>query len=72
MLEKETKYLKRKVVSIISAVYMRFIFIACSIFLLYLDDIMCAFEKIRELVNLDWYFSGRMGTIVVDYVSGSS
>ena len=36
-----------------------------------LDDIMRAFEKIRELVILDWYFSGRMETLVVDYVGGS-
>ena len=44
-------------------VYMCFIFTACSIFLLYLDDVMRAFEKIKELVILDWYFSGRMETI---------
>ena len=37
---------------------------ACSIyFLLYLDDVMSAFDKIRGLVIRDWYFSGRMETI---------
>ena len=36
---------------------------ACSIFLLYLYDVMHAFEKIRELVIWDWYFSGRIETI---------
>ena len=36
---------------------------ACSIFFLYLDDIMRVFEKIKELVIWDWYFSGRMETI---------
>ena len=35
-------------------------FTACSIFLVYLYDVMHAFEKIRELVILDWYFSGRI------------
>ena len=38
-------------------------FTACSIFLLYMDDVMHAFEKIRELVIWGWYFSGRMETI---------
>ena len=37
-------------------------FTACSIFLVYLDDVMRAFEKIKELVIWDWYFSGRMET----------
>ena len=36
---------------------------ACSVFLLYLDDVMRALEKIRGLVILDCYFSGRMETI---------
>ena len=36
---------------------------ACSIFLLYLDDVMHAFEKIRELAILDRYSSGRMEII---------
>ena len=42
---------------------MCFIFTACSVFLLYLDDVIHAFKKIRGLVILDWYFSGRMETI---------
>ena len=36
---------------------------ACSIFLLYLDDVTHAFEKISQLVIKDWYFNGRMETI---------
>ena len=44
-----------------NVVYLCF-FTACSIFLLYLDDVMGAFEK-RELVIWNWYFSGRMDTI---------
>ena len=35
-------------------------FTLCSIFLLYLDEVMHAFEKIWGLVIWDWYFSGRM------------
>ena len=35
-------------------------FTACNIFLLYLDDVMHAFEKVRGLVIQGWYFSGRM------------
>ena len=42
---------------------MCFIFTACSIFLLYLDVVIHAFEKIIELVIWDWYFSARMETI---------
>ena len=38
-------------------------FTACSIFLLYLDDVMHAFEKNRVLVIWDRYFSGRMQMI---------
>ena len=38
-------------------------FTACNIFLLYLDDVMRAFEKISEFVIRDWYFSARIKTI---------
>ena len=35
-------------------------FTACSVFLVYLDDNMRAFEKIRGLVILEWYFSCKV------------
>ena len=34
---------------------------ACS--MLYLDDVMHAFDNIRELVSWGWYVGGRMETI---------
>ena len=37
-----------------------FIFAAYRANLLYLDDVMCAFLKLRGLVIQDWYFRGRM------------
>ena len=42
---------------------MLYFFTACSIFLLYLDDIMHASEKYIGLVIWDWLPSGRMETI---------
>ena len=38
------------------------LFTSCSVFLVYPDDVMRAFEKIRRLVIMDCYFSGRMET----------
>ena len=38
-------------------------FTACSVFLIYPDDVRGALENIRGLVILDYYFSGRVETI---------
>ena len=35
-------------------------FTACSVFLLYLVDLMGAFQKIKEIAFSEWYFSGWM------------
>ena len=47
----------------LSSIHVLYFFTACSIFLVYLDGVMHAFEKLRGLVILDWYFRGRMETI---------
>ena len=46
-----------------SSIHVLYCFTACSIFLVYLGDVMHAFEKICQLVIWDWYFSGRMEMI---------
>ena len=51
------------ITKVISSVLVLNFFTASSIFLLYLDDVMRAYEKIRELFILVWYFSRRMETI---------
>ena len=42
------------------SIHVVYFFMACSIFLLYLDDVKRSYEKIEGLVIWDWYFSGRM------------